>query len=178
MTNDEQLSIALRPWTNEDLPLLQRMMRDPEMTAHLGGPVPQDSILERHERYCQRMSESGRVMFVIAVLPERVAAGAVGYWEREWRGEKVWETGWMVLPDFQGRGAATQATAEVLKRARAENMHRFVHAFPDVDNVASNAICRKLGFTNLGEVEFENVLHGTTMRSNDWRLDLFADGER
>ena len=84
----------------------------------------------------------------------------------------------MVLPDFQGRGAATQATAEVLKRARAENMHRFVHAFPDVDNVASNAICRKLGFTNLGEVEFENVLHGTTMRSNDWRLDLFADGER
>ena len=178
MTNDEQLSIALRPWTNEDLPLLQRMMRDPEMTAHLGGPVPQDNILERHERFCQSISDGGRAMFAITVLPEDIAAGVVGYFQREWRGEKVWETGWMVLPDFQGRGVATQATAKVIERARAENMHRFVHAFPDVDNVASNAICRKLGFTNLGEVEFENVLHGTTMRSNDWRLDLFADGER
>ena len=49
-----------------------------------------------------------------------------------------------------------------------------MHAFPNVDNAPSNAICRKLGFDLLGpcEVEFPK---GHFMTCNDWRLDLRAD---
>jgi hypothetical protein len=36
---------------------------------------------------------------------------------------------------------------------------------------ASNGVCRKAGFTLLGEVDFEYP-KGTPIRSNDWRLDL------
>lgn len=98
----------------------------------------------------------------------------VGYWEREWRGRRVWETGWSVLPEFQGRGVATSATAAVVERARAEGKHRFIHAFPSVDNGPSNAICGKVGFTLQEEVDFEYP-PGNFMRCNNWRLDLFAD---
>jgi RimJ/RimL family protein N-acetyltransferase len=40
-----------------------------------------------------------------------------------------------------------------------------------VENLASNAICRKLGFTLVEEAEFEYP-PGNFMRCNDWRLDL------
>lgn len=83
-----------------------------------------------------------------------------------------------MLPSFQGRGIASSATAQLIDRARAEQRFRFVHAFPSVENAASNAICRKLGFTLLGDVEFEvSRQPGSYMRSNDWRLDLFASRE-
>ena len=99
--------------------------------------------------------------------------GWVGYWERDWRGEQVYEIGWSVLPAFQGRGIAGSATLEAIAIARSERRRRFLHAYPSVDNAPSNAICHKLGATLLGESEFEYP-KGTLMQCNDWRLDLFA----
>jgi RimJ/RimL family protein N-acetyltransferase len=64
--------------------------------------------------------------------------------------------------------------ARAIELAQGERKHRFMHAFPNVENAASNAICRKLGFTLLEEnLEFE-FPPGNHLRCNDWRLDLFA----
>ena len=79
-----------------------------------------------------------------------------------------------MLPEFQGQGVATRATQAVVERARGEGKHQFIHAFPSVDNLPSNAICRKVGFALQGEVDFEYP-PGKFMRCNDWRLNLFAD---
>jgi RimJ/RimL family protein N-acetyltransferase len=70
-----------------------------------------------------------------------------------WRDELIWETGWSVIPTFQGQGIASSATAQLMDKARAEEQHRFVHAFPMVENAPSNAVCRKLGFTLLGDTD-------------------------
>jgi RimJ/RimL family protein N-acetyltransferase len=114
-------------------------------------------------------------MFKIVDGTTGEAAGSVGYWERAWRERQVYEVGWSVLPAFQGRGFARLATAQVVALARSERKHRFLHAFPSIDNAPSNAICRRLGFTLLGEYDFEYP-PGRLMRCNDWRLDLFAGG--
>jgi RimJ/RimL family protein N-acetyltransferase len=168
----QTIDVAIRPWSEGDLPLLERLMGDPVMTEHLGGPETPEKIRRRHERYC--LSGDSARMFVIVVGREQVAAGSVGYWEKEWRGLQVWETGWSVLPEFQGQGVATRATVPVAERARAQVKHRFIQAFPSVSNAASNAICRKAGFTLQETVDFEYP-PGNLMRCNDWRLDLFAD---
>jgi RimJ/RimL family protein N-acetyltransferase len=42
-----------------------------------------------------------------------------------------------------------------------------------VDNAASNALCRKLGFVLVGETDVEYP-PGHMMRCNDWRIDLTA----
>ncbi len=97
--------------------------------------------------------------------------GYVGYWERSWQGEEIWEVGWAVLPDFQGRGLATEAMNLLLEIIRNEHKGRAIHAFPSVDNGASNAVCRKLGFENLGAYDFEYP-PGNPIRCNDWRLDI------
>ena len=169
MSGEQQTEVGIRPWSEGDLALLERLMGDPAMMEHLGGPETPENIRERHQRYWQGASEGG--MFVIVVGSGRAAAGSIGYWEKAWRGQPVWETGWAVLPEFQGQGLATRATAAVVAAARAEGKYRFLHAFPSVDNGPSNAICRQAGFTLQEAVDFEYP-PGHFMRCNDWSLDL------
>jgi len=170
MDTTQKLTISLRSWRPDDLPLLERLLGDPIMMEHLGGPETPEQIRKRLDRYC---SDEQIRMFVIVLEPESVGIGSVGYWEREWQGQKIWESGWRILPDYQGRGITTQAIRLIMERARAEQKHRYVHAFPSVDNTASNAICKKLGFVLQREVDFEYPAGtGNYIRSNDWRLDL------
>ena len=115
-------------------------------------------------------------MFKIVDGESGEGVGSVGYWERELPEMTVYETGWSVLPDFQGRGIATVATAQCIEQAAAQRKHKYLHAYPGVENHASNAICRKLGFELLGAFEFEYPKgSGNIMSCNDWRLDLFAE---
>jgi RimJ/RimL family protein N-acetyltransferase len=162
--------VRLVPWGKNDLPLLEQLLGDPAMMVHLGGPESPKKIRDRHARYLK--FNSGLFKVVEARSGEGV--GWVGYWPREWRDSEVFEIGWSVLPAFQGRGIAATATSQAIEHARAERKHRFVHAFPSVENAPSNAICRKLGFTLVEEaIEFEYP-KGSLLVCNDWRLELFA----
>lgn len=165
--------MRIERWGEDDLPLLEQLMGDPEMTEHLGGPESHEKILERQGRYVRVGDAGAGRMFKIVDGATGEAVGSVGYWERTWHGEQVYETGWSVIPAFQGRGIAGAGTALAIAEARSERKHRFLHAYPSADNPPSNAICRTLGFTLLGECEFEYP-PGRFMQCNDWRLDLFA----
>jgi RimJ/RimL family protein N-acetyltransferase len=159
--------IRLEPWADEDLGLLQRL-NTPEIWAHLGGPETEEQVLKRHARYLAIETGAGGMFTVVL---DGVTAGSIGYWEREWQDETVYETGWNVLPEFQGKGVATAAAKAIVDRASAAGRHRWLHAYPSVDNPASNAICRKAGFTFAGEHDFEYP-KGSFMRCNDWRHAL------
>jgi len=167
----DQSAVRLEPWGEGDLALLKKLMGDPEMTGHLGGPESDEQITERHARFLRLAEEGSARVCKIVLQASGEEVGSVVYWERTWRGEPVYEIGWEVLPAFQGRGIASMATKEAIAMARSDGKHRFLHAFPSVDNLPSNAICRKLGFTLVEECEFEYP-KGRFMQCNDWRLDL------
>jgi RimJ/RimL family protein N-acetyltransferase len=160
------MSVRIEPWGAGDLALLERL-NAPEMTRHVGGPESPGKVAERQVKY--ELPDSRQY---VIVEPGGEHIGWVGYWEHTWNGDDLWETGWAVVPAFQGRGAATAAMTQLLPVARAERLHRFVHAYPMTVNAASNAICRKLGFQLLGEADFP-ARGGGTVRVNDWRFDLF-----
>jgi len=128
-------------------------------------------IAERQTRY--ERPDSKQFKIVDEATGEGV--GWVGYWERDWHDEQVYEICWSVLPAFQGQGIAGSATREAIAMAKSERTRRFLHAYPSVDNAPSNAICHKHGFALLGPCDFEYPM-GSSMRCNDWRLDLFAAG--
>jgi RimJ/RimL family protein N-acetyltransferase len=159
------VNVELVPWSEDDLALL-RQTNTPEMTAHLGGPEPEDKLLERHHRYLT-LAVGG----VFRVELDGAVAGSIAYWERVWDGRAAFETGWAVLPAFQGRGVAVAAALAVVELARAERSHPFLHAFPDVAHAASNAVCRTAGFTLVGECDVEYP-KGHPKRCNDWRIAL------
>jgi RimJ/RimL family protein N-acetyltransferase len=162
--------ISIEEWSEGDLDLL-RQTNSPEMTEHLGGPESEEQLLRRHRRDVDLAGTGTGRMFRAVLLPELAVVGSVGYWEKVWQGETVYETGWGVLPPYQGRGIAPAAAVAAASRAAAEGKHRFVHAFPSVDHPASNAVCRKAGFEFVAECDFEYP-PGTKIRCNDWRLDL------
>jgi RimJ/RimL family protein N-acetyltransferase len=160
-------NLHLETWSEEGLEILHRL-NTPEMTEHLGGPETEQAIIDRHQRYLRL---AGGEVLIIRVGDE--AVGSVGYWERAWAGEDVYETGYGIFPEFAGHGYATAALRLVAERAAARGTRRFLHAFPHVDHAASNAVCRNAGFELVGEVSFEYP-KGTWLPSNDWRLDLSA----
>lgn len=163
-------NLTLRPWSDEDLPLLETLMMNPVVMEYLGGPDSAEKIRERHQRYLH-LPETDH-MFVI--LLDDAAVGSVGYWETTVGDHSVYEMGWFVLPAYQGQGIATRAGELVIKQARSYHRYQFMHAFPAVDNPASNAICRKLGFSLVEQCEVEYP-KGHSMQANNWRLDLFGD---
>src|SRR6476469_2915928 len=75
------------------------------MMEHLGGAETPEKMAERQARY----ERPGSGMFKIVDDESGAAVGSVGYWEREWHGETVHEVGWLVIPEFQGRGRFTRS---------------------------------------------------------------------
>ncbi len=159
--------IELRPWSPDDLDLMVALLGDPAMTEYLGGPETPEALRRRLDRYLAMTPAEGR-MFVITVGSRRQPAGSVGYWPHE---SGSLETGWSVLPAFQGRGVATRGTSQCLDIAAAVGGSGTIHAYPSVENAPSNALSRTLGFDLLRQERFEYP-KGTWMTCNDWSLDL------
>jgi RimJ/RimL family protein N-acetyltransferase len=165
-------AVDLRPWGPADHALLEALNSDPVQMEHVGGPETAAKIAERQERYAQDP-------FQLRIVAGGQSAGWVGFWEREWhdeqgRDELVYEIGWSVLPAFQGRGIATRATVLAVQRAREAGGLAALHAFPGVENAASNAVCRRAGFTlsDAGRAITFDFPPGSTMVCNDWRMTL------
>ncbi|CAM5664453.1 GNAT family N-acetyltransferase [Streptomyces avidinii] len=161
--------VRLEPWSAGDFWLLERE-NEPAMTEFLGGPEPAAKLLDRQRRYealSAREPAAGR-MFRVVWTEREESVGSVGFWEREWRGEQVYETGWGILPEFQGQGLAVAALTELLAHVREHGSRDSVHAFPGTDHPACNAVCRRAGFEYLGDVDFEYP-PGVPHPSCDWR---------
>lgn len=170
MSGDEPARVVLRRWAADDLSVMRRLLGDPAMTAHIGGPETPEQIERRHEKYLAMTDPTDGAMFAVALEPDGAVVGQVGYWTHEEEGhDPVWETGWFVLPEFQGRGIATAATRLAVEAAWAA-VARPVHAYPNAENAASNAIARKAGLRLLGSREFEYP-KGQWMTCNDWVID-------
>jgi len=162
--------MELLTYTEDDLALTEAIECDPAMMKDLGGAWPKEKIPETHRKRLASIAGGGTWWFKILPDASGVAAGTIGLWPMEWKGEAAHEMGWMVLPGYQGRGLASAAGKLILERARADGRFHRIHAFPGRDNEASNAICRKLGFARLEECGIE--YGDRPLKCVHWRLDL------
>jgi RimJ/RimL family protein N-acetyltransferase len=162
--------VELREITMDDLPLYERMARDPRMMAELGGPLPPEGLEEKLRGIVESVREGSSWYFTIVPHDVGAPVGTICIWEHDEDGESIDEIGWMVAPEFQGRGLASEALRSILAKARAEGRWSVIHAYPGVTNAPSNALCRKAGFQLLGQSDIEYA--GRTLRCNHWRIDL------
>ena len=169
--------VSIRPYADGDLWVLERTLGDPSQMVHLNGPESPETLRKRHKLFLALSADpSAGCMYTITMGPENAPVGNVGYWESDEGGQKGWETGWFVLPEFQGKGIATAATRLLVNHV-AKLGRRFLFAYPSVNNHRSNAICRRLGFALARETESEYPpKSGKLLRVNVWRLDLMALG--
>lgn len=160
--------MELVDYTDADLPLSIALETNPELMAELGGPRSREAIERVHRRRIPPLADDG---IWLKVLPDETlaAAGEIGVWRSEWRGDELWEVGWMLLPEFHGRGLGSEALGMLIERLSSEPRFDIVHAFPGISNAPSNGLCRRFGFTLVeqGEVEFA----GRPFNCNHWLLE-------
>ncbi|RSN62413.1 GNAT family N-acetyltransferase [Actinomadura sp. WAC 06369] len=152
-----------------DVDAYVRMRCDPVMMAELGGPLAREGIEEKVRRDVRDAASGAARIKMIVPDGSGAVAGTVSLWSHEKDGERLSEIGWMVLPEFQGRGLGRRAVRMLLEQERDEDRWGLVHAFPGVTNAPSNGICRSLGFTLVGERDV--LFAGKTIRSNHWVID-------
>ncbi len=134
---------------------------------HLGGAQTEEQIQQAHAKILQAISHGGWCFKIVPELDGPVA-GTVLIWKSTWRNEAIHEMGWMILPEFQGHGIASRAVQSLLSRASDQSAFRAVHAFPAVDNLASNRICERCGFSNIEQCHFE--YSGNELLCNHWQI--------
>jgi RimJ/RimL family protein N-acetyltransferase len=162
--------MRLVPITAEDEDLAVRLECDPQMMLHIGGSRPEADVRAAHKRRLDLMKKGEARMYKVVTDDSDEVLGTIGIWKIDWKGPRTYEMGWFVLPEHQRKGVATEAARLILSEARSDPDVRYVHAYPAVTNVASNAIARKIGMENQGE--FDNEGFAGVLRCNDWRIDL------
>ncbi|MEZ0068017.1 RimJ/RimL family protein N-acetyltransferase [Streptacidiphilus sp. MAP12-20] len=168
--------MLLRDVDPGDVDAYVRMRCDPTMMAELGGPLPRAGMEAKVQRDVQGAASG--TQWIKMIVPDEadpaVVAGSVTLWPHDADGAgQISEIGWMVLPEFQGRGLGKTAVRALLELARDDGRWGLVHAFPGTTNAPSNGICRTLGFRLLGEQDV--TFADRVLRSNHWTIDPSTD---
>ena len=162
--------MELVPYGEGDLWLTEALELDPDVMRELGGPRPKDELAGVHEMRVAAKIDGDDWWFKIVPGPGDEPVGTIGIWPVEQDGHEVYETGWMLLPAYHGRGIASEALGLLLDRARADGRFDAIHAYPGVSNGPSNGLCRKFGFELVEEAEVE--FRDAPLRVNHWVLTL------
>ncbi|MFE6787852.1 GNAT family N-acetyltransferase [Streptomyces sp. NPDC057680] len=167
--------MLLRDVEYGDVDAYVRMRCDPAMMVELGGPLPREGMESKVRRDVQRAAAG--TDWIKMIVPDEaepgLVAGTVTLWPHNTDTERMSEIGWMVLPDFQGRGLAKKGVRLLLELARDDGRWGLIHAFPAIKNAPSNGICRSLGFRFLGERDVPFA--GRVLRTNHWAIDPRTD---
>ncbi len=156
MTVIETERLLLRPFTVADTDALFDLMSRPEVARWSGRGRPmlhRDEAVERIARMPVRRGDHPAAD-VFAAVPhghdEPVGmAVLVPIPASEGVDRHDHEIGWHLHPDVWGRGYATEAAIALVERAWAAGIPE-LYAVTDPDNVRSQAVCRRLGMTDLG----------------------------
>lgn len=146
--------VRLRRYRADDLPAIQRALRDPEVnrltgSVHHSGPVPEVNAERLHQWYLSRAEQTERLDLMVADLDSDRWAGEVVL--NEWDpGNLSCNFRILMGPDSQNRGYGTEATRLLLGHAfEALALHRVsleVYAF----NPRAQHVYSSVGFVEEG----------------------------
>lgn len=134
-------------------PEIERWLRPPPL-----GPVTAESIAQRLVRDRADWDQHG---FGPWVLRERESGDFVGRAGLAWivvEGKSMVELPWAVMPEYQGRGYATEAAIAAVETARDLGLDRVVSLTLPA-NRASLRVMEKAGLVRVGKVEHAGLAH-------------------
>ena len=148
--------LTLRAFVADDADFLFDLFRRPEVARWSGQGVPmahRDEAVARIDRYPQRAGDHPAAGMFAAVphgaetpvgLALLVPIPSSAGFDRD-----DMEIGWHFHPDAWGNGYATEAARALVDRAFASDIPE-LYAVTHPDNAPSQAVCRRLGMTDLG----------------------------
>jgi ribosomal-protein-alanine N-acetyltransferase len=155
--------LALRRAVEEDLDWLDRLQGDPRVMEHVGG------VMTR-ERSARQLRE--RMLDYYAAHPglgvwvtlERATGAVAGiHLLNNIRGETLLQVGYLLFPEYWGRGYATEMCVALLRYGFLELQLPRIHAITTVPHVASQRVLLKSGLQRQGERSFSEYDGGAPM---------------
>ncbi len=164
--------LVIRPYTADDLDDFADIQRRPDVVEYMFWPIRDRAASKRHlaDRRRKTRLEQGHDFLGLAVeLPDEPSLNArpgsgrvigdVSLLLRNVPARQL-EVGWVMNPDFAGRGYATEASRAMLDLAfRRAGAHRVV-AQLDARNTASARMAERLGMRREGHFREELRVKG------------------
>ncbi|MEO6606723.1 MAG: GNAT family N-acetyltransferase [Aeromicrobium sp.] len=152
----ETVRLVLRFFTHADADRLYDMFRRPEVARWSGNGKPmteRDQAVQRIARMPERagdhpaagvfaaeLKDTGVVAGMVMLVPIPPSKGV---------DRSDMEIGWHFHPDAWGNGYATEAATALVERGFAAGIPE-LYAVTDLDNAASQAVCRRLSMEDIG----------------------------
>lgn len=162
--------VALRPFREQDLSLLERLGAEPSVT----GPYVWAGFRDPRGRR-RRWEKDGYIgaeSSVLAVaLADDTVAGVASY-EAKDRGGPMggcYEIGLALLPKYRGQGLGTTAQRMLVQHLFSYTLAHRLEAQTDTENIAEQTVLERIGFRR------EGVLRGARFRQGAWH-DLVVYG--
>ncbi|WP_431279283.1 GNAT family N-acetyltransferase [Leifsonia poae] len=147
--------LVLRPHRMENLEAWTRIENDPAIQNYLHWPKRSEAEVRSHLRDRTRKTSLYQAddFLALAVELDGALIGDVSMHLRTVlpEGRSV-EVGWLQLPDYRGKGYATEAAEALLDFAFRKVGALWVTAVIDVDNESSMALARRLGFERIAAI--------------------------
>lgn len=137
-------------WREADLPLARTLWGNPEVSRYICAAriFAEDEITSR---LAQEMDNLRCFHVQYYPLFERTSGAFVGCCGLRPHGEGGYELGFHLLPDFWGKGYATEAAKAVIDYAFQTLGAKSLFAGHNPKNAASGHVLQKLGFQYIGD---------------------------
>lgn len=162
----ETARLRLDPLSVDDADEMARVLADPSLYLFTGGEPPDvEALRARYEAQVRGRSPDGTETWRTWIVRLRATGEAIGYVQAtivDVRREA--DLAWVLGPDAQGRGLATEAASAVVARLADDGVARFT-AHVRADHAASEGVARRIGLRPTDRVEDGERV---------WRLDVPA----
>jgi RimJ/RimL family protein N-acetyltransferase len=149
-------TVNLRVVEKDDLSIIKGWVNDLMFIGEY-RLLPQETLGELGKQYEQTISMGGRWFFI-----EKKDGRKIGY-VAHYLARKQHEIGYGVIPEERGRGYGTEAATMIVDYLFLTKDLMRVQADADRENVASQRVLEKVGFTK------EGVLRKVSFEQGEWR---------
>lgn len=161
--------LRLRELVDDDAGFIERLVNDPSWLKYIGDRQVHsrnDALRYIHDGPAASFSRHGFGLCHVSLREDGTAIGLCGLLQRDALAHP--DIGFAYLPEFRGKGYATEAAGAMLEHARHALRLPRVLAITRPDNHASMRVLLRLGLHLAGKV----VLHPNTPGDNLFAIDL------
>lgn len=137
------MNIQIRKMVSDDFQHLHRLLSDPEVMKYIEPPYTE----EKTNRFLIDAGLSNPPLIYSVETKNRFIGYAI-YHDYD---EDSVEIGWVLLPEYWGKGYASEVTRILIKRAQKDGKNVVIECVPQ-QNISKH-IAEKNGFAYFGRVE-------------------------
>jgi ribosomal-protein-alanine N-acetyltransferase len=149
--------LYLRNISPDDAPTFLKMRSDPKVMRYIPRPLINDidGVLEHIKMISDKIDNNEAINWVIIEKCSGNTIGVIGHYRIRPEDYRA-EIGYMFLPEYAGKGYATEALREVVRYGFDDMDLNSVEGIIDPGNTASERVLQKNGFVKEAHIQ-ENV---------------------